>query len=185
MRCLRRDRFVGSGSCRRSGESGSDYLEQFKQNCSRFFGAAEVDLSRRQLGTYVLLCPGAANGPSPPPALPNQQLHLYLKCSSGKSFDGGDVDGGVDASEVFGDEWLGAFFDVGMADGAMAAACDGDKEGGDAGLLQGSVKGFSVVVGDALVGGAVESDEGRIVRGDVGDGGGGFGDVGIVRGGAT
>jgi hypothetical protein len=27
-------------------------LEQFKKNCSRFFGAAEVDLSRRQLGTY-------------------------------------------------------------------------------------------------------------------------------------
>ena len=37
-------------------------LEPFKQNCSRFSGAAEVDLSRCQLGTSVLICPGAGNG---------------------------------------------------------------------------------------------------------------------------
>jgi hypothetical protein len=57
-------------------------LEQFKKNCSHTFGAAEADLGRRQLGTYVLICPGAANGPSPPPALPDQRPHPFLKCSN-------------------------------------------------------------------------------------------------------
>jgi hypothetical protein len=56
-------------------------LEPFEQNCSRFFGAAEVDLSRCQLGTSVLICPGAGNGPDPPLALPNQRPPLFLKCS--------------------------------------------------------------------------------------------------------
>ena len=59
-------------------------VSRFKQNCSRFFGAAEVDLSRRQLETSVFICPGAANGPSPPLALPNQRPHLFLKCSRGR-----------------------------------------------------------------------------------------------------
>ena len=66
-------------------------LEQFKKNCSRTFGAAEAGLVRRQLGTYVLRCPCAANGPSPPPALPNQRPPLFLKCSSPSFADFGEI----------------------------------------------------------------------------------------------
>jgi|LakMenEpi03Aug12_release.lakeMendotaPanAssembly.Ray.scaffolds.fasta_scaffold254047_4 hypothetical protein len=63
-------------------------LEQLKKNCSRTFGAAEADLGRRQLGTYVLICPFASNGPSPPPALPNQRPHLFLNALG---FEKGDL----------------------------------------------------------------------------------------------
>ena len=54
-----------------------------KQTCSRFFGALEADLGGRQLGTYALMCPGAANGPAALPELPNQRPPLFLKCSNG------------------------------------------------------------------------------------------------------
>ena len=81
--------------------------------------AAEADLGRRQLGTYALICPGAVNGPSPPPALPNQRPHLSLKCSD--SACGFDFFAG-EAGVAFGD------FDVELFDGGGGAELAGAGE---------------------------------------------------------
>ena len=75
----------------------NEILEQFKKYCSRSFGAAEADLVRRQLGTYALICPGAANGPSPPPALPNQRPHPFLNALKPREGAGG---GEIEVDEI-------------------------------------------------------------------------------------
>ena len=103
--------------------SASRGIEQFKKNGSRFFGAAEADLGRRQLGTYGFICPGAANGPSPPPALPNQRSPLFLKCLV-EVFPEHEADG---------EDAEAALADFGDGFGGAGDGGGDDEQGGDEG----------------------------------------------------
>ncbi len=77
------------------------------------------------------------------------------------------VDGGLDATQNFVHKLHSAHFHIGMPDGTMLAIGDRHKKRGDTRLLECRVNCLGVQEGDALVFGAVEGDEGRIVLRDM------------------
>ena len=87
-----------------------------------------------------------------------------------QSRDGRGVDGGVTAEQVLEDKGFTALFGLRMTDRAMTTAGDGNQKGRDTDLLKRRMNDFSMAVSDALVGGAVKSEERGVIRTDVAQG---------------
>lgn len=105
----------------------------------------------------------AHSDPADASHLRRQMLFLHLRQSRDRS----GVDLRCCTAESFRNELPTAQHDLGMPDGAMSAASDGNEDGRDAALLQGAVNGLGVEVSDPLVLRAVKGDEGRIISADI------------------